>query len=374
MLRFSVQLRTDLEMRLTFESSEFEKAFDAAVAECDVLSREEAEHFVANGFVVIKDALTQGHVHDVCENAWRELESEHGVSRKDPLTWAKKRRGRGPAGYARLNGSRTKYDVKSTAPRAFYAQTDLIGGSHRLLSNGDLLTWSDGVVSNLGVEDDPPWQPPSPRQPGWHKDGWHFRHFLNSPEQGLVTVPLYSDIQPRSGGTFLAIDSIAPVGGLLCSAPEGLHPDSVQGGGYLIPGLIEQCSQFAELTGNAGDLALLHPYMLHRVSINPSARPRFIANMALVLAEPMCFNRAVNDSFSLVELTVLHALGQSCCEFDQQRPMQGFKPFPFRHASERQAAHELLQAEMRTFAERGIVSPTWSQDLGYMSNRQFVES
>lgn len=358
--------------RLTFKSSEFEQAFEATVAECSVVTREEAEHFVERGFVVIKNAFSRDHASHVSAQAWRELQKVHGVDQNDPSTWARPRRGQGPSGYARLRGSDKQHQLKSLAPKAFEAQTDLVGGAGRFPSNGEHLSWGEGVVSNLGVEDDPRWQAPAGRQPGWHKDGWHFRHFLNSPEQALVTVPIYTDIQPKSGGTYLAVDSIAPVARLLLDSPSGIHPDSVQGGGYLIPGLVDQCGEFTEMTAEAGDMVLLHPYMLHRVSINPSTRPRFIANMAPVLEEPMNFDRELGDRYSLVELATLHALGKSSCDFEQERQMKGFKPFPFRDDEERRVEGELLREEMRAFAARGIVSPSWAQDCGYMTNREFV--
>lgn len=355
-----------------FHSPEFERSFDEAVGKCEVLTREEAMRFIEDGFVVVKGAFPKAHAKRVAELAWRELAANHGVDRNDPATWAKPKRGPGPAGYARLKGSDERYQLKSLAPRAFSAQADLIGGTARLPNHGEKMIWGDGVVSNLGVEGDPRWVPPGPRQPGWHKDGWHFRHFLNSPEQALVTVPLYSDIQTRSGGTYLAVDSIAPVARLLRDAPAGLHPDAVQGAGYLIPGLVEQCTRFTELTGEAGDVAFLHPYMMHRVSINPSSRPRFIANMAPVLAEPMRFQRQPGDSYSLVELAVLHALGESSCAFEQTRELQAFKPSPFRDEQERIEQRQLLEAEMQEFAANGILSPAWGADFGYMSNREFA--
>ena len=356
----------------TFKSREFDEAFEATLAECSIVSREEAEHFVVNGFVVVKGAFSKDHASHVAEQAWRELKTVHSVDKNDPSTWARRGAGPGPAGYTRLRGSDKQHRVRTLAPRAFQAQLDLVGGAHRFPYNGDQLEWGEGVVSNLGIPDDPRWRPPAARQPGWHKDGWHFRHFLNSPEQALVTVPLYSDIQPKSGGTYLALDSIGPVARLLLDSPGGIHPDSVQGGGYLIPGLADQCSEFGELTGEAGDMVLLHPYMLHRVSINPSTRPRFIANMAPVLSEPMDFDREPDDCYSLVELATLHALGQSSCIFQQERPIKGFKPFPFRDEKEKSAEAEHLRDEMRAFAKRGIISPEWAQDCGYMSNREFA--
>jgi len=134
---------------------------------------------------------------------------------------------------------------------------------------------------------------------------------LDSPEQGLLVVPIFSDILPQSGGTTIATDSIQVLARFLAQRPEGLHPDGTQGGGYLIPALVEQCQQFEELTGNAGDVALLHPLMLHRASANPSGRARFIQNGRLSLEEPLCFNRADPADYSLVELCVLRALGEA---------------------------------------------------------------
>ena len=365
---------TNLHDRLTFKSNEFEQVFEATVAECSVITRDEAERFVANGFVVIKDAFSKDYASHIAVQAWRELREQYGVDQNDPNTWVQRRDGHGPSGYARLKGSDRQHRLKSLARKAFQAQVDIVGGTRRFPSGGEDLTWGEGVVSNLGVADDPRWQPPERKQPGWHKDGWHFRHFLNSPEQATVTVPLYTDIQPKSGGTYLAVDSIGPVAQLLLDSPAGLHPDSVQGAGYLIPGLVDQCEVFSELTGEAGDMVLLHPFMLHRVSINPSTRPRFIANMAPVLSEPMFFDRDTNDSYSLVELATLHALGQVNCDFQQERPMQGFKPFPFRDEDEKRSAATQLREEMRAFAEQGVVSPSWAKDCGYMSNEEFVSN
>ena len=40
-----------------------------------------------------------------------------------------------------------------------------------------------------------------PRAPGWHKDGWHFQHFLDTPQQGLLLMYFYSDVPAGAGGT-----------------------------------------------------------------------------------------------------------------------------------------------------------------------------
>lgn len=346
----------------------FEAAFDATAAKCQALTRDEARHFVEHGYVVVRGAFPKTFAVDVCQGAWDEMRREHGVDEHDPDTWGQPFNG-GRLGYIRTKGTDRRLALQVEAPRAFQAQADAIGGADRLPEHGENLIWRDAAIGNLRVAAGLEWERPGPRQAGWHKDGWHFRHFLNSPEQGLLTVPIYSDIQPRSGGTFIAPDSIRPVAQLLAQHAAGLHPDSVQGSGYLIPGLIEQCSRFEELTGEAGDMALLHPYMLHRVSVNPSTRPRFIANMALVLTEPMRFDRSVGETYSLVELTVLRALQADTVDFRQTRPALAFRPFPFRDEAEADEERILLNAEMAQMAHAGTVTPDWAEEFGYMTNR-----
>ena len=357
---------------MSFKSTELANSFEKTLDRCKVVTRAEAEFFITNGFVVIRHAFPREHAERVSELSWQELAREHGVNRNDPNTWARRTGEFGPAGYTRLKVSDKLHKLKQLAPRAFHAQNDLVGGPERFPNDAEDIAWYEASISNLGVEGDPDWEPPTARQEGWHKDGWHFRHFLNSPEQALVVVPLYSDIEAQSGGTHLAVDSVAPVAKLLSQVPNGLHPDSVQGSGYVNPGLLDQCKQFTEMTGDAGDLILLHPYMMHRVCVNPSNRARFIANMAPVLAEPMKFNREPDDCYSLVELATLHALGESNFTFEQTRSQKAITPGPFRDEADRDTQTEHLRKEMRDLAQRGIVTPRWAPDHGYMTNREFI--
>ena len=274
----------------------------------------------------------------------------------------------------RTHGTSRRTHLKTEAPSAYYAQANILGVDHRLAGGGDNLHWGDQAIGNLGIRDDQQWKSPGARQHGWHKDRWHFRHFLNSFEQGLLTVPFFTDVLPKSGATFFAQDAIRPVAELLLQFPQGLHPDSVQGAGYLIPGLIEQCSEFRELTGSAGDMALIHPFILHRVSTNPTRRPRFIANMAVVLNQPMNFNHDPGDPYSLVELAILYALGVSRLEFANTRPAKPFKPTPFRNAEQLEKERHDLEDEMKTLATAGYVTPFWVERYGYQSNRRLAES
>ncbi len=346
---------------------QLEIEFQRTVGQASVLTAEDARHFVERGYVVIHDAFSREIATSIASSAWDELESEYDVDRRTPATWQRNAEGAGIGGYVRTKGNGRKFVLNDVAPKALQAQADVLGGIERI-RNGDRLAWGDTAIGNLGMPDERPWQPPGVHQRGWHKDGWHFRHFLDSPEQGLLTVPIYSSIAPRSGGTFLAIDSLRAVAELLAEHPEGIHPDGVQGAGYLIPGLIERSTSFVELTGEPGDLVLVHPFILHRVSRNPSTRPRFIANVAVVLDGPMCFSRPAGECFSLVEIAVLNALGVETIDFAATAAREALKPSPFRSAEERVRERRRLDVEMAKMASRGRRTPRWAVDFDYGTN------
>ncbi|MCY3885580.1 MAG: hypothetical protein OXG24_11785 [Gammaproteobacteria bacterium] len=324
--------------------------------------------FVTHGYVVIKNAFPQCIADEICDNAWKELGDEFGIVAGRRDSWRNH-----PNGYIRTNGQQLRFRLEDVAPIAAQVQCDVLGGRDRLPFRGSRLAFGGGIIANFGVEGQEKWKPPGPRQGGWHKDGWHFRHFLDSPEQGLLTVPIYTEVLPQCGGTFLARDSIAPVARLLADYSAGFHADSVQGGGYLIPWLIEQCSDFVELTGEPGDLALLHPYMLHRRTVNPTDRPRFIANLAIVLENPMCFRREPNESYSLVELATLAALEKSSLDYKPTNPREAFVPAPFRKGDDVEKRKMELRHEMKLMLDSGVETPSWGSSFGYMTNRQSTQ-
>ena len=142
--------------------------------------------------------------------------------------------------------------IRELAPKAWDALCHLAGGAERIA--GDEPAWSDGLICNFGLRADELWQPPSAQCPGWHKDG----------DFG---------------------------------------------------GLIEQCTDFIELTGEVGDVVVLHPFVLHAASNNPSGRARFITNPPISLKDPMQFKREYPDAYSPVERGVLRGLGVEELDF-----------------------------------------------------------
>ena len=47
--------------------------------------------------------------------------------------------------------------------------------------------------------------------------GDFFVHFLDSPEQGLLVIPLFTDILPNGGGTWICSDGVSRIGQWLVS-------------------------------------------------------------------------------------------------------------------------------------------------------------
>lgn len=74
--------------------------------------------------------------------------------------------------------------------------------------------------------------------------------------------------------------------------------------------LIQSCSEFHEMTGNVGDVILLHPLMVHSASVNSLRIPRVITNPPISLKDPFNFDRKDPSQYSIVERKTLHDLGK----------------------------------------------------------------
>jgi hypothetical protein len=298
------------------------------------LTGEQAEHFLERGFVTVRGAFDAADAQQWLDDAW----TRFGYDRNDPGSWTEKR--------IHLS-ARSHVDARTFAPAAWRSAMELAGGEQRVRLPWQ---WGNSFIANLGVGDDRPWQPPSPAAGGWHKDGDFFRHFLDSPEQALLTFVLWTDMLPKGGGTFVAADSVPVVARFLAEHPEGVLP-----GDFDFAELIGQCRDFVEMTGEAGDVVLLHPYTLHATSQNVLGVSRMITNPAMALREPMNFNRPNADDFSLVEQAILRGLGVDRLDFVPTRPRESVVPERVRKQRAREAAENArLAAANRTADGRPV--------------------
>jgi len=287
------------------------------VSKYRVLTEEQVRSFLDKGYLVVKDCVDARIADRWIDQAYARL----GYDRNDPTTWQKD--------IVWLDHC-NQLPVHEVAPKAWDALLDVVGGEDRLetevkrIGPGHFTTinsflWSDAFIVNFHRGADQPWQPPSPQVKGWHKDGSYFRHFLDSREQALLPIVLWSDMLHQGGGTFIAPDSVRLVARHLYQHPEGVGP-----GDFDFGALISQCAEFEEVTGKAGDFVICHPFMLHASSQNVIGKPRFMSNPPIVLKEPMNLNRANPEDFSLLERATLHYLGLERLDFKPAAPRESY--------------------------------------------------
>lgn len=288
------------------------------------LTEEQKAHFLQHGYVRIPDCFSREKAAEWTSDVWIRL----GYSSTDKTTWEKER----------INMPRHRSaPVREFAPKAWSAICELCGGEERVSEISS--EWGDGLIVNLGTDE---WEGrwPDPRDlDNWHVDGDFFVHYLDSPEQALLVIPLFTDIQEHGGGTMICPQAIPLIAKHLVSRPvlivsalhrarmltnhgkyehpEGVSPHMVPRGAkaqheglefYL--SMIRGCEEFHEMTGNVGDVILMHPLMCHSASKNSLRIPRIITNPPVGLKEPFNFDRDDPSQYSLVERKTLLALGK----------------------------------------------------------------
>ena len=278
-----------------------------------ILTDAHVQSFLDKGYLIVKDCLDLNVASRWIDEAYNRL----GYRKDDPRTWEKD---------IVWMDHKNQMPVREIAPKAWDAILDVVGGEDRLetqvmhigpghFTSINSFIWSDAFILNFHKGADKPWQPPSPQVTGWHKDGSYFRHFLDSREQSLLTIVLWSDMLHQGGGTFIAPDSVRVVARHLYEHPEGVDP-----GDFNFQKLVGRCTQFEEMTGKAGDFVILHPFMLHASSQNVIGKPRIMSNPPIVLKEPMNLNRENAEDFSLLERATLHYLGLERLDFQPAMP------------------------------------------------------
>lgn len=173
------------------------------------LSDEQKQFWLQHGFLKIPKCFTRQAAQDFSSTVWTRL----GASADDKSTW--------PVERLNMPGHAT-LPAREFAPKAWAAVCELHGGDEDSIADW-CKEWKDGFIVNLGggsaahgkdgsndcangrhesrVDD-------FRNLAGWHADGDWFYHFLDSPEQALLIIPLFTDIKPSGGGTIICSDGI----------------------------------------------------------------------------------------------------------------------------------------------------------------------
>ena len=225
-----------------------------------------ADRFLRDGYVAVPDALQP----EFCEQVVQARFAELGIDDRDPTTWPRGRQNLPPT---------TVYPLAEVAPAAMTALVELVG-ARDTIAFCDL---PDNLILNFPDPDATWWSPEQWDAPaaGWHKDGDWFRHFLDSPEQGLLGIVFWRDVVAEQGATYIVGDSIEPVARKLAEHPEGLDPP------VAIRDIVASTHDRSAMTGSQGTIVWAHPFLLHSASVNRLDRVRVISNTSVMLRAPI---------------------------------------------------------------------------------------
>jgi hypothetical protein len=166
------------------------------------LNEEQVASFMKHGFLRLEGAIPLDNCDSWTQNVWARL----AMDPADKSTWHTER-----TNMAKLN-SVLAADI---APKAWAAICELCGGEDRIAKGGE--TWFDSFIVNLGSEQTEG-KTVGPRElDNWHVDGDFFIHFLDSPEQALLVIPCWSDVESNAGATWICDEGPRRIGQILVS-------------------------------------------------------------------------------------------------------------------------------------------------------------
>lgn len=290
----------------------------------NVLTEAQVEQFIEEGYTRLEEAFPRQQALLAQSFLWERL-AEQGIRRDDRATWKE------PMVRIRETYEDPVFQACAT-PRLISAIEDLVGHG-RYAEARQKTRWGWWPV-NFSLGSQEPWNVPTT---GWHWDGSHFRHFVDSPDQGLLLLCLFSEVQSHGGATTVATGSHKIVARLLSQYPEGIeHRPAIEQGNRTHPWLrkltgqddlpVEKRIKFfmetpytdednvtlrvIEATGSPGDVFLCHPFLYHSSAQNHSGIPRFMCNRTTPLTERMQMQRS-DGNYSPLELSIRQALQPS---------------------------------------------------------------
>jgi Phytanoyl-CoA dioxygenase (PhyH) len=254
-----------------------------------VLTSFDFESFVERGFCMLRAAFAPQDAAAAVDCLWQRIEQKTSIRRADPATWP------------------DSYDIEEQLPhpRVIACFNDRVAAAIEQLVGPDRWCgdrrwgfWPVNFSYGAGAQRNYPTH-------GWHVDGNWFRHTIDCPKQGLLVIGLFTDIQPRWGGTIVAGGSHKLTARVLANYPEGIsHIDLFQ------EVLREPLGDFHEITGNAGDVVFCHPFLFHCRGYKHGGPPRIISNTEAGLSQPMNLRRPNPDDQSPLERSIIQALAE----------------------------------------------------------------
>lgn len=265
-----------------------------------VLDDKQVDEFVDRGYICLRKGVPKDFMDEATSTLWVRL----GYDAHDPATWSED--------FFGMPRQRS-WMPEEAAPTVWGAACDLAGGPDRVADG----KWSDSFIPNFGRSTDKPYEAMTPTSAGWHLDGDEFRRYLDSPDLVLRIFSLFSDTPAKGGPTVILPESVGLISRYLNEHRDG--PLSAQ---IDQKSIAAQCREVVELTGEAGDVFLVHPFMLHASSPNILEIARILHTESVKLRQPMRFDRDDPADFSPLERSILHAVGVDRLDYTPEGPRQ----------------------------------------------------
>lgn len=246
------------------------------------------QRFLDDGFVHLEHAFTR-ELADQCRDVlWR----DSGCARDDASTWTRP--------VVRLGDyAQAPFRDAANTP-ALHAAFDALVGPDRWAPRTSLGTFPIRFPSDQ-----------DPGDAGWHADAGFYgedgslRLNLSSKGRALLMLFLFSDVGDDDAPTRIKVGSHLAV-------PRLLEPAGEAGLTY-----VELAQRFdpdldypiALATGEAGDVYLCHPFLVHAAQRHRGVRPKFMAQPPLQPAQPIELDRP-DGAYSPVERAIRRGLGR----------------------------------------------------------------
>ena len=232
----------------------------------DVLTKNEIEHFITDGFARINNAFPVEIANDVVDVLWNDIPFD----RSDPKSWIEP--------VVRLGMYSQKPFIKSVNTSKLYSAFDQLVGVNRWMP-----------LESVGSF---PVRFPSAKQPsdtGRHVDAsfrgddssnyFEWRINVRSKGRALLMLVLYSDVSENDAPTIIYKGSHIDVARILY--PEGDEGLSFMSLAEKLKDLPKHEEVFA--TGKAGTVYLCHPFLVHAAQQHKGTTPKFMAQPPLLL-------------------------------------------------------------------------------------------
>jgi hypothetical protein len=245
----------------------------------------EIDTFLGDGFVHVKGAFSRLDADEGRALLWREM----ALSPAEPERWTE--------AVIRLPGSGAPPFNRAVNTERLHQCFDQLVGPGRWVRRSGLGTFPIRFPNH-----------PEPDDTGWHCDGsfgdWPYRLNLQSKGRALLMLFLFSDVGIDDAPTRILIGSHLDVPPIL--APAG------RSGVSFIDVARELHESFDRdltlATGEAGDVYLCHPFLVHAAQAHRGKVPRFIAQPPLEPAQELEIERD-DGKYSPVERAIRLGLG-----------------------------------------------------------------